>query len=108
VEPIQDYLHAVAANLLRNAPLSQEKMDCAWQIAVGPAIGRVSSVTAGPDGTVRVTVQDTRWKNEIGKGRDLILKRLRDALGPDVARRLVVVSGGSRQSSRSPRRQGSA
>jgi predicted nucleic acid-binding Zn ribbon protein len=92
VEPIQDYLHAVAARLVRDAPLSDEKVRCAWEMAVGAGLARVSQAQAEADGTVRVTADDPRWKKEIAKGQGLILQRLQATLGPTVARRLLVTS----------------
>jgi predicted nucleic acid-binding Zn ribbon protein len=96
VEPIQDYLHAVAARLVRDAPLSDEKVRCAWQMAVGAGLARVSQAHVEADGTVRVTADDARWRKEIAKGRDVILQRLQATLGPTIARRLVMTARGER------------
>jgi hypothetical protein len=107
VDSIQDHLHAIAASLIRTAPLSDEKVRCAWQLAVGPSLSRVSTARADADGTIRAVADDAPWKREIVKGRDLILSRLRAALGPQVAQRLVVTSpGGQAQKStrRAPRK----
>jgi predicted nucleic acid-binding Zn ribbon protein len=90
VEPIQDYLHALAAKLVRDAPLSAEKVRCAWEMAVGAGLARVSQAQAEADGTLRITVDDLRWKREIAKGQALILQRVQAAHGPTVAKRLVV------------------
>jgi hypothetical protein len=83
MEPIQNLLHPVVANLLRPVPLSDEKVQCAWQMAVGSGLARVTRATHGPTGQLVVVLDDARWQKEIARSRALILERLQRVLGED-------------------------
>ena len=66
--------------LLREAPLSREKVAFAWTAAVGPAIDRVTSVRL--EGTrLLVDVQDDGWSREVTRMRSMILPKLQSLLG---------------------------
>jgi hypothetical protein len=86
VEPIQSFLHTFVAALVKPAPLSPEKVQCAWRLAVGPALARATRVAAAPGGVVDVHVDDPNWRAELERSRDLIVGRLRQALGAETAR----------------------
>jgi predicted nucleic acid-binding Zn ribbon protein len=90
--PAQSAIPEVLAEILRKAPLTPEKVSFAWRSAVGPAIGRVSTVRLGEDGALHVTVTEEHWGPAIRKSSSLILKRLAALLGPDVATRLVTTA----------------
>jgi len=86
--PAQSAIPDVLAEILRKAPLTPEKVSFAWRAAVGPAVGRVSSVRLGDNGVLHVTVTEPHWGPAIAKSASLILKRLTALLGPDVVTRL--------------------
>jgi hypothetical protein len=83
-------LFPLVARLIQAAPPSEARTQCAWRLAVGPVLGRVSSARLGGDGTVTVEAADARWRREIVRARPVILERLRPLLGAEAARRLVV------------------
>ena len=85
MEHIQHLLHPVVAGILRQAPFSEEKLACAWHLAVGAELARVSRVQACT-GVLKVILDDGRWQQELERSRALILERLQAMLGPDVAR----------------------
>ena len=108
MEHIQHLLHPVVAGILRQAPFSEEKLVCAWHMAVGAELARVSrvQVTAG---VLKVTLDDGRWQQELERSRALILERLQAVLGPDVVCRLQFMAtsppatSGARPAARRPR-----
>lgn len=86
--PVNDFMPAALADLLRRAPMSDDKLQFAWRQAVGPAVERVSSIRL--DGRVlHVRVDDQRWRKEIQRSEELIRGRLATLLG-DAVRKLVV------------------
>jgi len=86
VEPIQSFLHTFVAALVKPAPLSPGKVQCAWRLAVGPALARATRVAAAPGGVIDVHVDDPNWRQELERSRDLIVGRLQAALGAETAR----------------------
>jgi predicted nucleic acid-binding Zn ribbon protein len=79
---IQSFSGGVLADILRRQPASRERTRLAWQLAVGPALARVTSVEM--DGTtLTVSAQDARWLKEIDRARAAILPRLQQMLGRD-------------------------
>jgi hypothetical protein len=73
------------AELLRKAPLTQEKVAFAWRSAVGPAIDRGTTVSFA-DGVLRVTAREAGWLKEIERSNALIRARLDGLLGRGVVR----------------------
>jgi hypothetical protein len=70
--------------LLARQPLTPAKVAFVWQMAVGPALARATSVQYG-DGVLRVTGADRRWIREVERSRAIILERVRTLLGPAVS-----------------------
>jgi Dna[CI] antecedent, DciA len=70
--------------LLARQPMSAGKIAFAWQLAVGPALARATSVTYR-DGVLSVRSGDARWIREVERSRGIILERLQSLLGPAVS-----------------------
>lgn len=84
---IQTLAGGVLAQIVRRQPPSPARTSFAWQLAVGPALARVTSVEM--DGTtVRVRAADERWLKEIGRARAVILPKLQQLLGADAVTRI--------------------
>lgn len=79
---IQTFSGGVIADVLRRQPSSRGRTELAWQLAVGPALARATSVRMEGT-TLRVTAQDARWLKEIQRARPAILAKLQQLLGPD-------------------------
>jgi predicted nucleic acid-binding Zn ribbon protein len=79
---------SVLSDVIRKAPLCQEKVDFAWRSAVGPAVARVTSVRLDAEGVLHVTAADASWSREVKRQSRLILSRLAALLGDDVVKRL--------------------
>jgi len=81
--PIQDFSTGVLAGILRRQPSSAARTSFAWQLAVGPAVARATTV-ALVDGMLRVRACDERWEREIERVGGMVLARMQQLLGPDV------------------------
>ena len=81
--PLQSFSSAVLAELVRRQPASPARTSFAWQVAVGPALARTTTVEL-VDGALHVRARDPRWLKEIGAMRQQILLRLQHLLGPEV------------------------
>jgi predicted nucleic acid-binding Zn ribbon protein len=77
------------AALLREAPLSREKVAFAWKAAVGPAIDRVSAVRL-EGSTLLVDVASPEWAREVRRMSSVILPRLQTLLGRDTVAAIEV------------------
>jgi predicted nucleic acid-binding Zn ribbon protein len=80
MEPVRNVLNGVLPRLLRQAPLTPEKVQFAWRSAVGPQIARATRVELR-DGRVVVSAEDQRWAREVERAAHLILPKLRALLG---------------------------
>ncbi len=90
MDAIQTVVPRALAELFRQGPLSQGKLEVAWRVAVGDALCRVSSVRLQPDATVDVHPMDQRWQKELRRSSSIILTRLNTLLGAGAVARLVV------------------
>jgi hypothetical protein len=77
--------------VLRNAPLTREKVAFAWRITVGPAIDRAAAVELR-DSVLYVRAKDHAWRREIERSIGLIRMRLAALLGSQVVQRIEVTS----------------
>jgi predicted nucleic acid-binding Zn ribbon protein len=89
--PLQSLSTTVLAEIIRRQPASKERTNFAWQLAVGPALARVTVVEL-VDETLTVHSKDPRWAAEIRRADDVILGRLQRLLGPDSVTRLAIAS----------------
>ena len=81
MQPIHDFASGVLAQLIRRQPPSPARTNFAWQLAVGPALARATTVTLN-EGVLQVSAADPRWLKEIGRARPAILSKLQQILGP--------------------------
>jgi hypothetical protein len=72
---------AVVADVIRKAPLTDEKVSFAWRLAVGPAVGKATTVRLGANGTLYVKSQTPAWNDALGKSLGMIRSRLAHFLG---------------------------
>jgi predicted nucleic acid-binding Zn ribbon protein len=100
MQPLQQSLPAVLADIIRRAPLSPEKVVFAWRVAVGPAIARISTVRLSEAGVIEVHCADDHWRREIRRSVPVIRARLMTLLGDDVIRQVKVPGTGARNNPR--------
>ena len=87
--PIQHFASTVLAEIVRRQPASKQRTAFAWQLAVGPALARVTSVELA-DGVLTIRSSDARWIREIRRARETILARMQHLLGREAVTRIAV------------------
>lgn len=80
---IQQFSSGVLAEIMRRQPASPARTSFAWQLAVGPALARATTVVLH-DGVLTVRSADERWAREVRRAGDVVLKRLQTLLGPEI------------------------
>jgi hypothetical protein len=93
--PVHRVIPDALAEILRKAPLTDEKVAFAWRSSVGPAIDRGTSVSLH-GGVLRVTVREAAWGREVERSEALIRARLDSLLGRGIVR-AIEISGDQRQ-----------
>ena len=83
--PVHDFSSGVLAAIIRRQPASKDRTNFAWQLAVGQALARVTTVEL-VDGVLSVRAVDRRWIREIERARDSVMKKMQAMLGEDAVR----------------------
>ena len=78
----------VVAEVIRKAPLTNEKVTFAWRLAVGPAVDKATRVRLGSDGTLYVSADAPAWLDGVRQSVGLIRSRLGHFLGDDAVKRI--------------------
>ena len=78
--PIQKFSAGVLAEIVRRQPASAERTSFAWQIAVGAAISRSTTVDV-VEGVMVVTARDVHWARAVERAAPTILARMQHLLG---------------------------
>ncbi len=86
--PLQNFSTSVIAEIVRRQPASKERTGFAWQLAVGQALARVTTVDL-TDGVLSVRAIDRRWLLEIERAREAVLQKMQHLLGRDEVARIV-------------------
>jgi predicted nucleic acid-binding Zn ribbon protein len=81
--PLQLVSTGVLAEIVRRQPASKERTAFAWQLAVGPALARATTVELTELGTLIVRSADPRWSAEIDRAKPSVLQKMQNLLGPD-------------------------
>ena len=89
MQPLNKFSGGVLAEIIRRQPPSKARTAFAWQLAVGPALARATTVELA-DGVLRVKALDPRWLREIARARGMILPKLQHVLGEDAVREIAV------------------
>jgi predicted nucleic acid-binding Zn ribbon protein len=98
MDALQTILPRALAELLRQGPMSQGKLEVAWRTAVGDGLSRVTTVRLQSDGVVEVLPADVRWHQALKRSSHVILARLKTLLGPDAVTRLSLQGGPAEKS----------
>jgi len=80
--PLQSFSAGVLAEIVRRQPASKERTNFAWQLAVGQALARATTVEL-KDGVLKVRALDERWIREIERARERVIDKMRQILGED-------------------------
>jgi hypothetical protein len=88
---VQRFMPQALAEILRKAPMSDEKIAFAWRAAVGAAMDRGTAITL-QDGVLRVRAENDAWRREVARSEALICARLDALLGRGVVRSIAVAT----------------
>ena len=80
--PVHDFSTSVLAQIVRRQPPSQALTNFAWQLAVGQAVARATTVEL-KEGVLIVRAVDKRWMREIDPMRAVVLDKLQHLVGKD-------------------------
>lgn len=83
---------AVVAEIIRKAPLTDEKVVLAWRLAVGPAVAKATNVRLAASGTLYVKAEAPAWNDAIAKSFGLIRSRLAHYLGETAVKNIDITS----------------
>ena len=86
----KDLAPKVVSELLRDQPLSPEKVRFAWRVTVGNSMARATSVKLEENGTLVVYAEGDHWRRETTRSARVIKQRLRTLLGGNIVRRVRV------------------
>ena len=78
----------VVAEVIRKAPLTDEKVTFAWRLTVGPAMAKATSVRLASDGTLYLRADSPAWLDGVRQSVGLIRSRLAHYLGDDAVKRI--------------------
>ena len=74
MESLQQTAARVLGPLLDSQPLSPGKVSFAWT----------------PDGILRIRARSAAWRTELERARPMVAERLKQLLGPDAVRRIII------------------
>jgi hypothetical protein len=80
---------AVLAEVIRKAPLTDEKVAFAWRLAVGPAVDKATTVRLSSNGTLHVRAESPAWIDAVRKSVGLIRSRLAHFLGEQAVKQIT-------------------
>ncbi len=86
--PLQSFSSGVLAELVRRQPASKDRTNFAWQLAVGQALARVTTVEL-KDNVLSVRAVDRRWIKEIERARDNVRQKMQYLLGAEQVLEIV-------------------
>jgi Dna[CI] antecedent DciA-like protein len=86
---VHRFMPDALAEILRKAPLNDEKIAFAWRAAVGAAMDRGTTVLLDR-GVLRVRVKDPAWRREVERSEILIRARINAVLGRGTVRAIDV------------------
>ena len=92
--PVQSFSSGVLAEIVRRQPPSKERTNFAWQLAVGQALARATTVELR-DGVLTVRAVDRRWIQEIDRAKASVLTKMQNILGSDQVTRIVTRAAGN-------------
>jgi hypothetical protein len=91
--PVQSFSSGVLAEIVRRQPASKERTNFAWQLAVGQALARATTVELR-DGVLTVRAVDRRWIQEIDRAKASVMTKMQNILGSDQVTRIVTRAAG--------------
>lgn len=92
--PAHRIVSKVLVQIIRPAPLCQEKVEFAWRMSVGPGLGRTTRARIDDRRVLVVTADSVQWRREVERSLGLIRSRLDALLGPDAFINVEIICHG--------------
>jgi hypothetical protein len=89
---VHHFIPEALAEVLRKAPLTDEKVAFAWRTAVGAHVHRITTIELRAR-VLHVRARDATWRREIERSAPLIRARLDALLGPGIVHFVEVHTG---------------
>ena len=83
MHPVHRFMPDVLADILRKAPLTDDKIAFAWRASVGPAVDKVTTIELRGR-VLHVRAKDTTWQREVERSMGIVRSRMEALLGSGV------------------------
>ena len=83
VIPVHRFMSEVLVEVLRKAPLNEDKIAFAWRAAVGPGVDKVTTI-ALRGRVLYVHTKDAAWQREVERSMGIVRSRMEALLGKGV------------------------
>jgi len=90
MESLNNAAADVLRRMLASQPTTPAKVAFAWRMAAGSALGRAGDPTFREDGVLIVQTSSDAWRREMLRATPMLLSRVRELVGGDVVRKLVI------------------
>jgi Dna[CI] antecedent DciA-like protein len=80
---VHRFMPDVLADILRKAPLNDEKVAFAWRASVGPAVDKVTTIELRGR-VLHVRAKDATWQREVERSMGIVRSRMEALLGSGV------------------------
>lgn len=81
--PVHRFMSEALAEVLRKAPLTQDKIAFAWRAAVGPIVDKATTIEMHGR-VLRVRTKDAAWQREVERSLAIVRSRMETLLGKGV------------------------
>jgi hypothetical protein len=90
--PIHRFMPEALAEVLRKAPLTQDKIAFAWRAAVGPGVDKATTIELRGR-VLYVRTRDAAWQREVERSLGVVRSRMEGLLGKGVVGDIQVSIG---------------
>ena len=90
MESLNNAAGDVLRRLMASQPTTPAKVAFAWRMAAGSALGRAGDPSWRKDGVLVVRASSDAWRREIRRATPMLLARVRELVGGDVVRKIVI------------------
>lgn len=80
---VHRFMSEALAEVLRKAPLNQDKIAFAWRAAVGPGVDKVTTIELRGR-VLYVRTKDAAWQREVERSLAIVRSRMETLLGKGV------------------------
>jgi Dna[CI] antecedent, DciA len=92
VIPVHRFMPDALATVLRNAPLTPDKIAFAWRASVGPGVDKATTIELRGS-VLYVRTRDAAWQREVERSIGIVRSRMEALLGKGVVGDIQVTAG---------------